>query len=279
MRLFRSRADALVEQHLAVVGLHEAWWPSAKAAIAYCEQGQWFEPVMSQDGVFVARDLVAYLKLEPFVRGGVDWNAHRNPLLNDPTSRHFYDERLDSTATRWSELYSEGENPTVSDPDLHRALVYLRTLTDESPSGAIALGETGLNTVWSLGSAGYCWRLAEEQVYGLPAADYLEEFNLMWAELPRDPPRSEVSRDRLLFWGACTAANKVQSSELRPWSGCPGGFAVQFDYFEDGFALVSEGLVREGIEVSRPDLWYAWCFGFGLRDSERWLDDHPPAQT
>src|SRR4051794_9443875 len=101
MRLFRGRADALIEQHLESTELHRGWWESAKAAIAYCEQGKWFEPVMSQDGVFAARDLVAQLGLEPFVRGGVDWNALRNPFLADPASRHFYDERLSQTIARW----------------------------------------------------------------------------------------------------------------------------------------------------------------------------------
>ena len=56
---FGGRADALIEQHLESTGLHRGWWDSAKAAIAYCEQGEWFEPVMSQDGVYTARDLVA----------------------------------------------------------------------------------------------------------------------------------------------------------------------------------------------------------------------------
>lgn len=275
MRLFRSRATALVEQHLERKGIDEVWWPSAKAAIAHCEQRQWFEPVFTASGPVAARSVVALLELEPFVQGGVDWDAHPNPFLNDPASRHFYDQRLNATIERWEELYGEEENSTLADTDLHQALVFLRDLTAQSPNEGASPTERALNVVWSLGSAGYCWRLAEEQVHGLPDEDYLRKFNGIWRSFPEDPPRATVGRDRLLFWGAAEAANRVQTKNFRPWDGCPGGFAVQFDYFEDGFARVCEGIVPDDVEISRPDLWYAWCFGITLRDSEHWLDEHP----
>lgn len=278
MRLFRSRADALVEQHLESIGLDEGWWPAAKAAIACCEQRDWFEPLMSMDGVFAARDLVAHLSLEPFVRGGVDWDAHSDPFLADPNARAFYDDRLDRSAARWDEIYAEDTNPTLRDADLEQALGYLRRATQESPNGGIDLDDRALKAVWSLGSAGYCWRLAEEQVHKRPRSDeFLPEFAAMWDDLPDDPPRSEITRGRLLLWGTCTAANLIQQNENRlcPWQSSPGGFATRFDYYVEAFDWARTGIVTDDVTITKPDLWYAWNFGFALRDSERWLEAHP----
>jgi hypothetical protein len=90
MRLFRSKANDLLEQHLRRTGIDEIWWPHAKTAITFCEARRWFEPVLSAEGLLDSRDVVALLGLEPFVRGGIDWGAHQG--LDDSASCQFFEE-------------------------------------------------------------------------------------------------------------------------------------------------------------------------------------------
>lgn len=279
MRLFKSRATGLIEQHLEGLGIDPVWWPGVKTAIQLCEQKQWFETVFTAAGPAPARSVAALLKLEPFVRGGVDWDAHPNPLLNIPINRALFHERLDGTSERWHDLYERDANPTLSNPDLRQALDYLRQVSEDVPDGGADLSDSALNAVWSLGSAGYCWRLAEEQVHDGPRStendEYRDTLHAMWADLPAELPRAEISLDRLLSWGACETANRVQSRKLEVWKGCPGRWVLQFDYFQAGFERVCGWVVGNDVRVSQPNLWYGWCFGFGLRDSQRWLETHP----
>src|SRR4051812_30449257 len=114
-RLFRSKSNDLLEQHLVRVGVDQIWWPQARVAISNCEARRWFEPVLSAAGPIASRTVVAAMALEPFVRGGVDWDAHPNPFLDNPVFRDLYEETLEETRTRWLELYGGEEWKTDLD--------------------------------------------------------------------------------------------------------------------------------------------------------------------
>lgn len=213
-----------------------------------------------------------------------------NPLLQDEVSLQLFNEILEGVGARWDELYAEDQNPTLTDTSaglarisgafqsassLHEALVLLRGLTAQHPNEGVELSEDALNAVWSIGSAGYCWRLAEEQTRDGPDEDYLEEIERVMADLPDVPPREQVSRNRLLMWGAGECANRGQTADFRIWAGCPVGFGVQFDFFKTAFDRLTDIIVPAEIEVTTPDLLYAFTYGLALRDVERWLDQHP----
>lgn len=282
MPLFRSRATALLEQHLKRKGLDKVWWDSAKSAIAYCEEGDWFAPIVTASGPVEAHAVVRLLGLEPFVQGDVDWGAvarmPRNPFLQDEMSLQFFEERFERVRSRWDEIYGEDLNPTVARDDLGQALMFVTDLVAETPNEGIPLDERGRRVVWSMGSGGYCWRLAEEQTEGPPREEYRQEIAAFMALCPD----ADAAGERVLGWGAGELTNStlIPSYEadtgrpsVRIWGGCPGGFAVRFDFFERAVDYIAGGLVEEGVEVSRPDLVYAYTFGLALRDVERWLDD------
>jgi hypothetical protein len=277
MRLFRSRSTALLEQHLERNGLDRTWWPSAKAAIGYCEQRDWFAPVSTAAGPVHARTVIRLLKLEPFVEGTIDWDADPNPFLNDPAARYFFDKRFEEVAGRWEEAYAEERNPTPKKSDVHQALLYLRRLAALVPDEGTEVSQDALNTVQSIGLAGYCWRLAEEQTQGMPNEEYLQLVADLMDSL-MEVPFEAVSRDEVLYRGACECANRSQKGDFFVGRGCPTGFALQFDFFKRAFDWVSDGLTLDSAIVSTPELWYAFTFGVALRDVERWLDQaaHEP---
>jgi hypothetical protein len=207
--------------------------------------------------------------------GETSSNGEGKAQLQDGATLQIVDDIVESVATRWDEVYAQDQNPTLSDTDLHQALVWLRGLTAEHPNAGVELSEEALNAVWSIGSAGYCWRVAEEQTRDGPDEDYLQEIERVMADLPDDPPRDQVSRDRLLAWGAGECANRGQTADFRVWHGCPVGFGVQFYFFETAFDQVTGGIVPVGVEVTTPDLLYAFTYGLALRDVERWFVQHP----
>jgi hypothetical protein len=91
-------------------------------------------------------------------------------------------------------------------------------------------------------------------------------------EGPMEVSFEAVSRDEILYRGACECANRSQKGEFFAGRGCPTGFLLQFDFFKRAFDWVSDGLTRDSAIVSTSELWYAFTFGVALRDVERWLD-------
>ena len=92
--------------------------------------------------------------------------------LQDEAALQIVNDIVESGAARWDEVYAQDQNPTLSDTDLHQALVWLRALIAEHPNEGVELSEDALNAVWSIGSARYCWRVAEEQTRDGPDDDY-----------------------------------------------------------------------------------------------------------
>ena len=69
----RTRLEDVLQEHLERLGVSSCWLRSALDAIHYCEQGDFFQPVFSVAGPAPARSVVALMRLEPFVRGEIDW--------------------------------------------------------------------------------------------------------------------------------------------------------------------------------------------------------------
>ena len=105
----------MLQGHLERLGVSSFWLRSALDAIRYCEQGDFFQPVFSVAGPAPARSVVALMRLEPFVRGEIDWtiSPSESPFWVGSVGE-LQDELFDATASRfldlyWSERQSERE--------------------------------------------------------------------------------------------------------------------------------------------------------------------------
>jgi hypothetical protein len=201
---------------------------SALDAIHYCEQGDIFQPVFGVAGPAPARSVVALMKLEPFVRGEIDWSISpsESPFwvgaLGDPR-----DEVFDATASRFLELYWSERNPSVR-TDLQAALRDM----DEPRS------------LLPLASAGYVWRAAE-------SATRTTTLDL----------RGE-SPERLLGWAATECVNR----DLLFGSASPGGWASGGEFLRRAFRFAERRVVTEDLAFPLEDRWYAFTFGVALYD-------------
>ncbi len=280
-RLGAQRMKAPIERHVDVLrtlGFQQMVWPDGKRY----EIRTWPGVRRVRDSPQEERARLTLERTDHDIReagvsdeGEADPNAERKAQLQDEAALSIVNDIVESVGARWDEVYAKDQNPTLSDTDLHQALVWLRELTAEHPNEGVTLSEDALNAIWSIGSAGYCWRVAEEQTRDGPDEEYRQEIERVMADLPDDPPREQVSRDRLLIWGAGQCADRGQTADFRVWHGCPVGFGVQFYFFETAFEQVAGGIVPAGVEVTTPDLLYAFIYGLALRDVERWLVQHP----
>jgi hypothetical protein len=275
----RSTSELPLRQHLQRLGVSEAWLPSAEAAIRHCERGEYFEPVFSVAGPAPARSVVALMRLEPFLRGEIGWSV-------SPSESPFWvgavgdlqDDLFRETADRFLELFAFERNPTA-EGELDRALrsMVVAVEASVSESGEDSLEAAALTGVWSLGSGGYVWRLAESSVEGGDLnlrADLAREVEAVVASAPEDSSPD----DRLLAWAAaeCTRRNLLLGS------GSPGGWATGGEFLRRGFRFVRDHVVPEEARIPARDCWYAFSFGVALYE----VDDHlrrrsgePPPQA
>ena len=152
----------MLREHLERLGVSSFWLRSALDAIHYCEQGDFFQPVFSVAGPAPARSVVALMRLEPFVRGEIDWtiSPSESPFWVGSVGE-LQDELFDATASRFLDLYWSEHNPSVR-PDLDAAFRDMVTFAeDELPEATPARNEDTRHHRWALGSAGYVWRVAE----------------------------------------------------------------------------------------------------------------------
>jgi hypothetical protein len=257
----RSTSELPLRQHLERLGVSEAWLPSAEAAISHCERGEYFEPVFSVAGPAPARSVVALMRLEPFVATEIDWSV-------SPSESPFWvgavgdlqDETFRDAADRFLELFAFERNPTA-EGELDRALRSMVAAVEASvsESGEDSLEAAALTGVWSLGSGGYVWRLAESAVESGDLnlrADLAREVEAVVASAPEEslPP------DRLLAWAAaeCTRRNLLLGS------GSPGGWATGGEFLRRGFRFVRQHVVPEDARIPAKDCWYAFSFGVAL---------------
>jgi hypothetical protein len=116
VRLFKRRVTTkeLLRGHLQRLGISAAWLPSARDAIRYCEERDYFQPVFSVAGPAPARSVIALMRLEPFVRGEIDWSV-------SPSESPFWvgsagdldDEPFTETTQRFVDLYWLGGSPSL----------------------------------------------------------------------------------------------------------------------------------------------------------------------
>jgi hypothetical protein len=257
----RSRSELPLRQHLDRLGVSEAWVPSAEAAIRHCEQGEYFEPVFSVAGPAPARSVVALMRLEPFVATEIDWGV-------SPSESPFWvgsvgdlqDDTFREAASRFLDLFAFERNPTA-DGQLDVALrsMVVSVEASVSQSGETRLDAAALTGVWSLGSGGYIWRLAESAVESSDLnlrADLAREVEAVVAS----GPELAVPPDRLLAWAAAECVRR----NLLLGSGSPGGWATGGEFLRRGFRFVREHVVPEEARIPARDCWYAFSFGVAL---------------
>jgi hypothetical protein len=267
--LFRRRTtlDDMLRAHLERLGVSSFWLRSALDAIHFCEQGDFFQPVFSVAGPAPARSVVALMKLEPFVRGEIDWTV-------SPSESPFWvgsvgdlqDELFDATASQFLDLYWSERNPSVR-PDLEAAL---RDMVTSGGDGATSVRhEEARRALLALGSAGYVWRVAESTARTTDLnlrADLLKEVEAVVASFPRGE-----SDERLLAW----AATECVSRNLLFGSASPGGWAAGGEFLRRGFRFTERHVVPEDLALPLKERWYAFSFGVALYDIDAFLATRP----
>jgi hypothetical protein len=272
--LFKRRvaADDLLRGHLERLGVSPFWLRSALDAIRYCEQGEYFQPVFSVAGPAPARSVIALLRLEPYVQGEIDWNV-------SPSESPFWvgsvgdlrDELFEETAERFVGLYWSDQNPAVA-PAFDGALRSMVAAVEESLT---EVGEGPLEgevwrSIWSLGSGGYVWRVAESDARTSDVnlrADLAKEVEAIVESFPL----KEGSYERVLEWASAECVRRI----LLLGSGSPGGWASGGEFLRRGFRLVNRQVVPESVTIPRDERWYAFSFGVALFDVDECLARRP----
>ena len=272
--LFKRRvaADDLLRGHLERLGVSPFWLRSALDAIRYCEQGEYFQPVFSVAGPAPARSVIALLRLEPYVQGEIDWNV-------SPSESPFWvgsvgdlrDELFEETAERFVGLYWSDQNPAVA-PAFDGALRSMVAAVEESLTD---VGEGPLEgevwrSIWSLGSGGYVWRVAESDARTSDVnlrADLAKEVEAIVESFPL----KDGSYERVLDWASAECVRR----NLLLGTGSPGGWASGGEFLRRGFRLVNRQVVPEGVTIPRDERWYAFSFGVALFDVDECLARRP----
>ena len=271
MGLFRRRTklEDVLRAHLERLGVSSFWLRSALDAIHYCEQGDFFQPVFSVAGPAPARSVVALMRLEPFVRGEIDWTVSpsESPFwvgsLGDPR-----DELFDATASRFLDLYWSDRNPSVR-PELEEALRDMAIVVADGLAGAPPRRQDARRGLLALGSAGYVWRVAEST--GRPTrlnlrAALEKEVVAVVASFPKGE-----SDERLL----ATAATECVNRNLLFGSASPGGWAAGGEFLRRGFRFAERHVFPEDLALPLRDRWYAFSFGIALYDVDAVLPARP----
>jgi hypothetical protein len=274
VRLFKRRftTEELLRGHLERLGVSAAWLPSAREAIRYCEERDYFQPVFCVAGPAPARSVIALMRLEPFVRGEIDWSV-------SPSESPFWvgsagdldDEPFTETTQRFVDLYWLGVSPSLG-PDFEAALRTMVAVVEDSLANGSGreLDAEARRGICALGSAGYVWRVAESttQTKDLNLrADLAKEVGAVIDSFPEE----EAPRDRLIAWAAAECVRR----NLLFGSGSPGGWAVGSEFLRRGFRFADRHVVPEGTAVPRKERWYAFVFGVGLYDIDECLARRP----
>lgn len=276
VRLFkrRTRKEDLLRGHLERLGVSPAWLPSARDAIRYCEEGQYFQPVFSVAGPAPARSVVALMRLQPFVEGEIDWSVSpsESPFWVGSVG-DLHDELFSETANRFVDLYLLDESPSVR-ADLDAALRFMVDAVEHSLAGETReLDAETRRGIWSLGSAGYLWRVAESAAQTTDLnlrADLAKEVEAVVGSFPDE----KGSRARVLAWAAAECVRR----DLLLGSGSPGGWTGGGEFLRRGFRFADRQVVPGEVVLPREERWYAFSFGVALYDVDECLTTRPAPQ-
>jgi hypothetical protein len=273
VRLFNrgTRKEDLLRAHLERLGVSSIWLPSARDAIRYCEKGEYFQPVFSVAGPAPARSVVALMRLQPFVEGEIDWSISpsESPFwvgsLGDPQ-----DEVFSETANRFADLYLLDERPSAR-ADLDAALRFMVDAVEPSLAGETReLDAETRRGIWSLGAAGYLWRVAESAAQTTDLnlrADLAKEVEAVIDSFPEE----KRARARVLAWAAAECVRR----DLLLGSGSPGGWTGGGEFLRRGFRFVDHRVVPDEVVLPREEKWYAFSFGVALYDVDECLTTRP----
>ena len=263
----------MLREHLERLDVSSFWLRSALDAIHFCEQGDFFQPVFSVAGPAPARSVVALMRLEPFVRGEIDWtiSPSESPFWVGSVGE-LQDELFDATASRFLDLYWSDRNPSVR-PDLDAAFRDTVAFAEgELPEATPAQDEDARHR-WALGSAGYMWRVAESTALtsDLDLRAALEkEVEAVVESFPKGEPE-----ERFLAWAATECVNR----NLLFGSASPGGWAAGGEFLRRGFRFAERHVVSEDVTLPLKDQWYAFSFGVALYDVDAFLATRPPRRA
>jgi hypothetical protein len=272
VRLFKrgTRKEDLLRAHLERLGVSAVWLPSARDAIRYCEEGEYFHPVFSVAGPAPARSVVALMKLQPFLEGEIDWSI-------SPSESPFWvgslgdahDELFSETADRFVDLYFDASPRARA--DLDAALGFMVDAVEQSLAGETReLDPETRRSIWSLGSAGYLWRVAESPARSTDLnlrADLAKEVEAVVDAFPEE----KRPRARVLAWAAAECVRR----DLLLGSGCPGGWSRGGEFLRRGFRFVDRKVVPDEIVLPRQEKWYAFSYGVALYDVDECLTARP----
>jgi hypothetical protein len=170
--------------------------------------------------------------------------------------QQFADYLLAQTGERFHEFYAADRNPTIGG-DLERALRRM----------VVALGyeldptDASSRQVWSLGSAGYVWRMAEQGGTGF-ARDRIREV----VAASFDPENER-------YFALAVAAKACLEEGVPLGFESPGGLAFGRAFLEQALQYVSESVFIEKAVVSADDRRAAFYFGVALHDVEPLVDE------
>jgi hypothetical protein len=271
MRLPRRKKARLIDQQIDRVGILPYDRKTAHACVALCERGEAFEMVFFDGEMLFAKDVVRRLGLEPFVEGEVDWEARfpPSPLRQDFAGASMFEHLWELVLPRWQELYARENNPTIGN-ELEHVLHLMASRVAETHAEDTVMNNESYSKLWSMGSAGYTWRLAEE-VHGGDGA----------GRRMREPVAEIVSRCveteriQVLYWSAASCIG----DQLPLHRASPGYMAYGLDFLDAGFRHCREGLDIPGAKVAESDQWYAFLFGVALREVKVVIDGREDDST
>lgn len=170
--------------------------------------------------------------------------------------QQFADHLFEQTAERFHELYADESNPTIGG-DLERALRRM----------VVALGyvldpaDPSSRQLWSLGSAGYVWRVGEDKGTG-----FAKDRTRKVVEASFDPENER-------YFALAVAAKACLEEGVPLGLESPGGLSYGRAFLDRALRHASDSFVEEHAAVSPEDRRAAFYFGVALHDVEPLVDE------
>lgn len=179
-----------------------------------------------------------------------------DPQLKAEMDQQVADDLFEQTSERFRGLYASEKNPTIGN-DLSMAL----ELMIHALGYKHDLADAESNDLWSLGSAGYAWRVAEGGGTG-HAREAIKEAVAADFEPGHDRP-----------YALMHAASGILKRETPIGLKSPGGFLYGRVFLRRGCEHAIEFIANPQAILARDHQEAAFYFGVALHDVERFVDE------